>query len=44
MKEYSKPTIAEMGDANRLIQGSKLGEGDALNPLINAPQDECNED
>lgn len=44
MKEYSKPTIAEMGDANRLIQGSKNGQGDALDPTNHAPLDECTQD
>jgi hypothetical protein len=40
MKEYSKPTVFELGDANRLIQGSKPGQGDAQSSDVNIRQ-EC---
>jgi|GEM_PF-5483352 len=44
MQEYSKPIVSEMGDANRLIQGSKPGLTDSQDPGNQAPANECTED
>ena len=44
MNEYSKPEVAVLGDAASLIQGSKPGRGDSVDPLANIAADECTED
>jgi hypothetical protein len=44
MNEYRKPEVAVLGDAASLIQGSKPGRGDSVDPLANIALDECTED
>jgi hypothetical protein len=44
MKEYSKPEVTLLGDAASLIQGSKPGRGDSVDPLAQIAADECTED
>jgi hypothetical protein len=44
MKEYLKPMIAEMGEANHFIQGSKVGQGDAADQQLQIRQNELAED
>lgn len=44
MNEYTKPEVAVLGDAAMVIQGSKPGPGDAVNPLAQIAADECTED
>ncbi len=44
MIEYKKPEVIVLGDAARLIQGSKPGLGDSVHPLSMIKADECTED
>lgn len=44
MNEYTKPEVAVLGDAATLIQGSKQGKGDAVDPLALISPNECTED
>jgi len=44
MNDYSKPEVTVLGDAAALIQGSKPGRGDSVNPLAQIAADECTED
>ncbi len=44
MNEYSKPEVVVLGDAASLIEGSKPGRGDSVNPLTQIAADECTED
>jgi len=44
MKEYFKPTIVEVGEANQVIQGSKVGQGDAADQQLQIRQNELTED
>lgn len=44
MNEYTKPEVLVLGDAASLIQGSKPGRGDSVNPLAQIAADECTED
>jgi hypothetical protein len=44
MNEYRKPEVTALGNAASLIQGSKPGRGDSVNPLSQIAADECTED
>jgi len=44
MNEYTKPDVVVLGDAAALIQGSKPGRGESVNPLAYIKTDECTED
>src|SRR5438270_5525158 len=44
MNEYRKPEVTVLGNAARLIEGSKLGRGESVNPLYSMAVDECAED
>jgi hypothetical protein len=44
MLEYVKPEISSLGDAVRMIQGSKNGKGDSQDPMHEVPANECTED
>jgi hypothetical protein len=37
--EYSKPEVSVLGDANRMIQGSKLPPGESGDPDQHGPND-----
>jgi hypothetical protein len=44
MNEYRKPEVTVLGNAARLIEGSKVGIGESVNPLYSMAVDECAED
>jgi hypothetical protein len=44
MNEYRKPEVVVLGNAASLIQGSKPGVGESVNPLYSMAPDECTED
>jgi hypothetical protein len=44
MIEYRKPEVVPLGNAANLIQGSKPGLGDSVDPLAMVKVNECTED
>ena len=44
MNEYQKPEVTPLGDAAALIQGSKIGAGDAQDTLHQIARTEGTED
>jgi hypothetical protein len=44
MSEYLKPEISTLGEAVRMIQGSKIGKLDQQDPMHEVPANECTED
>jgi hypothetical protein len=44
MNEYRKPEVIVLGEAASLIQGSKPGRGDSVDPHAQIAADECTED
>ena len=44
MNEYRKPEVTVLGNAASLIEGSKAGIGESVNPLYSMRVDECAED
>lgn len=44
MNEYTRPEVLMLGDAASLIQGSKPGRGESVDPLVYIAADECTED
>jgi len=44
MQEYVKPEISILGNAVRMIQGSKDGKGDSQDTMHLVPANECTED
>jgi hypothetical protein len=44
MNEYRRPEVTPVDDATAVIQGSKFGVGDSLDPEHLIRTDECTED